>query len=56
VTFSATDAPLKGAELDKFGLVQFPMVMGSVCTFAMEPVFSCARLATAQIRRSFSRC
>ena len=30
VTFGATDAPLKGAELDKFGLVQFPMVMGGI--------------------------
>src|SRR4029078_7343829 len=24
------DAPLKGAELDKFGLIQFPMVMGGI--------------------------
>jgi phosphate transport system substrate-binding protein len=30
VTFGATDAPLKGEELDKFGLVQFPMVMGGI--------------------------
>ena len=30
VTFGATDAPLKGAELEKFGLVQFPMVMGGI--------------------------
>src|ERR1700721_3742968 len=30
VTFGATDAPLKGAELDKFGLVQFPMVLGGI--------------------------
>jgi phosphate transport system substrate-binding protein len=30
VTFGATDAPLKGEELDKFGLVQFPMVMGDI--------------------------
>jgi phosphate transport system substrate-binding protein len=30
VTFGATDAPLKGPELDKFGLVQFPMVMGGI--------------------------
>ena len=30
VTFGATDAPLKGVELDKFGLVQFPMVMGGI--------------------------
>ncbi len=30
MTFGATDAPLKGAELEKFGLVQFPMVMGGI--------------------------
>jgi len=30
VTFGATDAPLKGPELDKFGLMQFPMVMGGI--------------------------
>ena len=30
VTFGATDAPLKGGELDKIGLVQFPMVMGGI--------------------------
>jgi phosphate transport system substrate-binding protein len=30
VTFGATDAPLKGAQLDKDGLVQFPMVMGAI--------------------------
>jgi phosphate transport system substrate-binding protein len=30
VTFGATDAPLKGAELEKFGLVQFPTVMGGI--------------------------
>jgi phosphate transport system substrate-binding protein len=30
VTFGATDAPLKGVDLDKFGLVQFPMVMGGI--------------------------
>ena len=30
VTFGATDAPLKGADLDKNGLVQFPMVMGAI--------------------------
>ena len=30
VTFGATDAPLKGEELDKSGLVQFPMVMGGI--------------------------
>src|SRR4051794_27917560 len=30
VTFGATDAPLAGADLDKDGLVQFPMVMGGI--------------------------
>src|SRR5262245_30279325 len=30
VTFGATDAPLKGADLDKSGLVQFPMVIGGI--------------------------
>jgi phosphate transport system substrate-binding protein len=30
VTFGATDAPLKGEDLDKSGLVQFPMVMGGI--------------------------
>ena len=30
VDFGATDAPLKGQELDKDGFVQFPMVMGGV--------------------------
>jgi phosphate transport system substrate-binding protein len=30
VAFGATDAPLSGADLDKSGLVQFPMVMGGI--------------------------
>jgi phosphate transport system substrate-binding protein len=30
VTFGATDAPLAGKDLDKDGLVQFPMVMGGI--------------------------
>jgi phosphate transport system substrate-binding protein len=30
VTFGATDAPLKGDDLEKAGLVQFPMVMGGI--------------------------
>ncbi len=30
VTFGATDAPLKAAELDESGLVQWPMVMGGI--------------------------
>src|SRR5215468_3060222 len=34
VTFGATDAPLKGEDLDKHGLVQFPMVMGGIVAVA----------------------
>jgi len=30
VTFGASDAPLKGDDLDKNGLAQFPMVMGAI--------------------------
>ncbi len=30
VTFGGTDAPLKGADLDKDGMVQFPSVLGGV--------------------------
>ena len=30
MTFGASDAPLKGEELDKIGLAQFPMVMGGI--------------------------
>src|SRR6185437_9917744 len=30
VTFGASDAPLKGADLEKWGLSQFPMVMGGI--------------------------
>ena len=33
ITFGATDAPLKGPELDKHGLVQFPMAMGGIVPF-----------------------
>jgi phosphate transport system substrate-binding protein len=34
VTFGASDAPLKGADLEKWGLVQFPMVMGGIVPVA----------------------
>ena len=44
VTFGATDAPLKGEELDKSGLVQFPMVMGAVV-----PVVNIAGVAPDQL-------
>jgi phosphate transport system substrate-binding protein len=44
VTFGATDAPLKGPELDKFGLVQFPMVMGGIV-----PVFNIDGIASGEL-------
>jgi phosphate transport system substrate-binding protein len=34
VTFGASDAPLKGADLDETGLIQFPMVMGGIVPVA----------------------
>jgi phosphate transport system substrate-binding protein len=37
VTFGASDAPLKGEELDKNGLAQFPMVMGAIVPVANLP-------------------
>ena len=36
--FGASDAPLKGAELDKFGLVQFPMVRAVVPVVNIEGI------------------
>jgi len=37
VTFGATDAPLKGADLEKYGLAQFPMVMGGIVPVVNVP-------------------
>lgn len=37
VTFGATDAPLKAAELNKFGLAQFPTVIGGVVPVVNVP-------------------
>src|SRR5262245_51756378 len=37
VTFGATDAPLKGPDLDKYGLAQFPMVMGGIVPVVNVP-------------------
>ena len=34
VTFGASDAPLTGEDLEKWGLVQFPMVMGGIVPVA----------------------
>jgi len=44
VTFGATDAPLKGSELDKHGVVQFPMVMGGIV-----PVFNIDGIAPGEL-------
>ncbi|HEY0281138.1 MAG TPA: phosphate ABC transporter substrate-binding protein PstS [Rhizomicrobium sp.] len=44
VAFGATDAPLKPAELDKFGLAQFPTVIGGVV-----PVVNVPGLAPGQL-------
>jgi phosphate transport system substrate-binding protein len=44
VTFGATDAPLKKAELDKTGLAQFPTVIGGVV-----PVVNVPGVAAGQI-------
>ncbi len=37
VTFGASDAPLSGKELDKYGLAQFPMVMGGIVPVVNVP-------------------
>src|SRR6476620_5483238 len=44
VTFGASDMPLKGAELDKGGLAQFPTVMGGVV-----PVYNLDGVAAGDI-------
>ncbi|AWB21769.1 phosphate ABC transporter substrate-binding protein PstS [Methylobacterium currus] len=45
VDFGATDAPLKGATLDKDGLVQFPTVMGGVV-----PVVNIQGVKTGEVK------
>src|SRR4051812_44989165 len=45
VDFGATDAPLKGEDLKKHGLVQFPTVMGGVV-----PVVNISGVASGQIK------
>jgi phosphate transport system substrate-binding protein len=44
VTFGATDAPLKAAQLEKDGLVQWPMVMG-----AIVPVVNLEGIASGEL-------
>jgi len=45
VDFGATDAPLKGEDLEKDGLVQFPVVMGGVV-----PVYNIQGVPTGQLK------
>src|SRR5215207_371915 len=45
VDFGATDAPLKGDDLKKHGIVQFPTVMGGVV-----PVVNISGVASGQIK------
>src|SRR6516162_3184945 len=53
VTFGATDAPLKGEELDKSGMVQFPMVMGGIVPVVnLDPGLQFPKQAIAVIHRS----
>ncbi len=47
VDFGASDAPMKPAELDKFGLMQYPMVMGGVV-----PVVHIAGIKANQLKLS----
>jgi phosphate transport system substrate-binding protein len=44
VTFGATDSPLKGADLNTHGIVQFPMVMGGIV-----PVINVSGIAPGQL-------
>ena len=45
VTFGATDAPLSGADLDKDGMVQFPVILGGVV-----PVFNLDGFRPGELR------
>jgi phosphate transport system substrate-binding protein len=45
VAFGASDAPLKGADLEKHGLVQFPAIMGGVV-----PVYNLKGVAAGAIK------
>ena len=49
VDFGASDAPLKAADLDKFGLMQFPMIMGGVV-----PVVHIKGIKAGQLKLSAS--
>jgi phosphate transport system substrate-binding protein len=45
VTFGATDAPLSGADLDKDGMVQFPVILGGVV-----PIFNLEGFQPGELR------
>src|SRR4051812_46912072 len=44
VTFGASDAPLSGADLEKYGLAQFPMVMGGIVPVINVPGIKAGQL------------
>jgi phosphate transport system substrate-binding protein len=44
VDFGATDAPLKGEDLDKYGFVQFPTVMGGIVPIVNIPGVNAGQL------------
>ena len=57
VTFGASDAPLDGPELEKSGLIQFPMVMGAIVPVVNVEGIKAGGLvldAPTRLRRSFS--
>ncbi|HKJ83140.1 MAG TPA: phosphate ABC transporter substrate-binding protein PstS [Mariprofundaceae bacterium] len=49
VDFGASDAPMKPAEMDKYGLMQFPMIMGGVV-----PVVNIKGIHAGQLKLSAS--
>ena len=55
VTFGATDAPLKGEELDKDGLVQFPAIIGGTVPVLNSSPASCASVALCLLKCSWAR-
>ncbi len=48
VDFGASDAPLKPAELDKFGLIQWPQIMGGVVPVVNLPGIKSGQLKLSQ--------
>lgn len=54
VDFGATDAPLKGADLEKSGLIQFPTVMGGVVAVVNMPSAKGLKLTGAVLADIFA--